>query len=142
MSDVNLQRYTDYFERLNIDSLNELKTVMSEDVHFVDPFNDVRGLPSVQKVFQHMFESLEEPSFTVTHSAMTTDAAPSGLLRWELKSTLKGRPYNIIGMSEVAFAADGRVNVHIDHWDAARQFYERLPVIGWLLRTIRARLVV
>jgi hypothetical protein len=29
---------------------------------------------------------------------------------------------------------------HIDYWDAAEQIYERLPVLGNVLRPIRERL--
>jgi len=38
------------------------------------------------------------------------------------------------GMSDVHFAPDGRVADHQDHWDAAAQFYGRLPLVGPLLR--------
>jgi steroid delta-isomerase len=142
MSDKNLQNYTDYFEQLSIASLDQLDRVMTEDVHFVDPFNDVRGLESVRKIFVHMFSNLDDAKFTVTYAAVTGGAEQHGLLRWELSALLKGKPYTIVGMSDVVFDADGRVKEHIDHWDAAGQFYERLPFIGWLLRTIRARLAV
>ena len=142
MSDASLQRYAAFFEQLNVDSLSQLASVMTEDVHFVDPFNDVHGIESVEKIFQHMFSSLQNAKFKVTHAALTGGSQPRGLIRWELSSFLKGKPYNIIGMSELSFAADGRVNSHIDYWDAAQQFYERLPIIGWLLKTIRARLAV
>jgi steroid delta-isomerase len=142
MSDASLQRYTAFFEQLDADNLSQLVTVMTEDVHFVDPFNDVHGLVSVEKIFKHMFSSLQDSQFKVTHAALTGESEPLGLIRWELSSSLNDKPYNIIGMSEIRFAADGRVNSHIDHWDAGQQFYERLPVIGWLLRTIRARLAV
>jgi len=150
MSDLNpgrnlrldLQQYTDFFEQLNADNLGQIASVMTEDVHFVDPFNDVHGIESVEKIFRHMFASLQDSKFKVTHAALTDGPQACGLIRWELSSKLNAKPYNIIGMSEVSFAADGRVNAHIDHWDAAQQFYERLPVIGWLLKTIRARLAV
>lgn len=89
-----------------------------------------------------MFDNLENARFTVSHMAITDNNEPLGFLRWELDSALKGKPYRIIGMSEVSFAADGRVNKHIDHWDAARQFYEKLPLVGGLLRIIRSRLKV
>ena len=142
MSDANLQRYTEFFEQLNPDNLSQLVSVMMEDVHFVDPFNDVHGIESVENIFLHMFKSLQDSRFRVTHAAVADGAQPRGLIRWELTSMLNGKPYNIVGMSEVRFAPDGRVNAHIDHWDSGQQFYERLPVIGWLLRKIRSRLAV
>jgi steroid delta-isomerase len=142
MADANLQVYANFYEKLSPATLGQLGNVMTEDVRFVDPFNDVQGLPAVEQIFVHMFASLDNPVFRVSHAAMSAGPDPRGLLLWELTSTLNGKPYNIVGMSEVTFAADGRVCRHIDHWDAGRQFYERLPVIGWLLKKIRARLSV
>lgn len=142
MPESDLQRYTEFFEQLSPDSLNRLASVMTEDIHFVDPFNDVTGLEQVEEIFRHMFSSLDNPSFVVTHAAMSGGPEPRGLIRWELNSVLKGQPYNIVGMSEIRFADDGRVKSHIDHWDAAKQFYERLPIVGWLLRMIRSRMAV
>jgi steroid delta-isomerase len=46
----------------------------------------------------------------------------------------------ITGMSEIHFAPDGRISEHIDHWDSGGQFYERIPVLGWLIRLVRKRL--
>jgi len=140
MTDKNLRRYADFFENLSSDNLSELGQVMTNDIHFVDPFNDVSGLATVEKIFRHMFASLQNPRFTVTHTAMADGDEAVGFLRWELSCALRGNPYHIVGMSEVGFASDGRVNLHIDHWDAAQQFYERLPLIGALLRIIRSRL--
>jgi steroid delta-isomerase len=52
----------------------------------------------------------------------------------------KGRAWRIEGVSMVRFDAEERVVEHIDYWDAAEQFYGRLPVIGTLLRGIGRRL--
>ncbi|SVD08167.1 uncharacterized protein METZ01_LOCUS361021 [marine metagenome] len=141
MSDTDLQRYAEFFERLSSGRLNQLASVMTEDIRFVDPFNDVNGLKQVEKIFRNMFGSLNNPTFTVTHSAMAGNLEPRGLIRWELHSVVKGLPYIIVGMSEVCFADDGRVKSHVDHWDAAKQFYEHLPIVGWLLRMIRVRMM-
>ena len=45
-------------------------------------------------------------------------------------------------MSEIRFAPDGRVRAHIDHWDASREVYRKLPVLGWLIGLVAARLKV
>lgn len=145
MIDPDLQRYIDFFERLEPERLERLQEVMTEDVHFVDPFNDVTGLEKVRLIFEHMFRNLDVPQFSVTHAASVGDTRRSGLLRWELSATAKfGRRqvFRISGMSEVHLADDGRVREHIDHWDAGQQFYERIPVLGWLLRRVRSSLKV
>ena len=39
----------------------------------------------------------------------------------------------------LAFAPDGRIAMHRDYWDAAEELYEKLPVLGGLMRWIRRR---
>jgi steroid delta-isomerase len=144
MDSGGLKRYIDFFEQLSRAKLGELSSVMTDDVRFVDPFNDVTGLAQVQRVFEHMFRHLDAPKFIVTYSAMANDQERIGLLRWQLDAVTKRNhePLSIVGMSEVHFADDGRICEHVDHWDAGQQFYERLPLVGWLLRRIRASIRV
>ena len=44
------------------------------------------------------------------------------------------------GGSHLVFAADGRIEAHRDYWDAAEELYEKLPVLGTLLRWLRGRM--
>jgi steroid delta-isomerase len=143
--DADLQRYIHFFEGLTPDKLERLSEVMTDDVHFVDPFNDVVGTDKVRLIFEHMFRTLESPRFCVTHAASVAGPGRSALLRWELHAHLKTRSatsMHITGMSEIHLAEDGRVREHIDHWDSGQQFYERIPLIGWVLRRIRGTLKV
>ena len=45
----------------------------------------------------------------------------------------------IHGGSHLRFAPDGRIAEHRDYWDAAEELYAKLPVIGALMRWLRAR---
>jgi hypothetical protein len=45
----------------------------------------------------------------------------------------------IRGASHVRFASDGRVAYHRDYWDAAEELYEKLPVVGSLMRWLKTR---
>ena len=38
----------------------------SADAYFKDPFNEVRGVAAIQRIFTHMFEQVGEPRFVVT----------------------------------------------------------------------------
>lgn len=140
--DPRLARYIGFFERLTPGALAELDRVMTDDVRFADPFNDVTGLDATRRVFVHMFRDLDAAAFRVTHAGLSDEDETIGLLRWRLDATVRknGRPLRIDGMSEIRFAADGRVREHVDHWDAGRQVYERVPLLGALLRRIRALL--
>jgi hypothetical protein len=38
-------------------------------------------------------------------------------------------------------AEDGRVQDHRDYWDAAEELYEKLPVVGGLMRWLKKRAI-
>lgn len=133
------ERYRAFLEDLTPKSLPTLKDYVRDDVHFRDPFNDVRGADAMARVFRDMFDQLGEVRFAV-HDVAT--AGSLAVMVWRFESRLRGRPWAFDGCSVIRFDDDGRVVSHVDHWDAAGAFYARLPVIGWLIRLVRRRLAV
>jgi limonene-1,2-epoxide hydrolase len=136
-TDAPHERYRRFLETLTPDSLGALDRYVTGGVRFKDPFNDVRGAEAMARVFRHMFENVADVRFRVHHMALAGDTC---LMAWRFEGRLGSGPWTFDGASVVRFTADGRVCEHIDHWDAARDFYERLPVIGRLLAWLRGRL--
>ncbi|MGB0683317.1 MAG: nuclear transport factor 2 family protein [Magnetovibrionaceae bacterium] len=134
-----LQGYADFFERLTPSNLCNLTGLVTPDVRFKDPFNDLTGPEGMVAVFQHMFDTVEEPRFAVRAKGLDRQC---GLLLWTMTFRTDGKPMRIEGMSEVRLTADGLVSAHIDHWDAAEQVFGKVPVLGGLLRWIGKRLSV
>jgi len=137
--DPRMLRLVDYFERLSPADLPGMGQHYSDTAFFKDPFNEVRGLPAVQAIFAHMFETLEAPRFIVRDSLVE---GSQGFLSWDFEFRLKGqsRQRQIHGSSHLRFAPDGRVEYHRDYWDAAEQVWEQVPLLGALLRWLRRRL--
>lgn len=131
------ERYRDFLISLTPATLDRLPDLVMPDVRFADPFNDVRGVEKMMRIFRHMFETVGPVAFTVRHTARVGDIC---MMDWSFEATLRGEPWAFDGTSVVRFAPDGRVAEHIDYWDAARNFYERFPVIGWLLAWLRERI--
>jgi steroid Delta-isomerase len=129
--------YAAFFETLSPASLPHLDRLVTDDVVFRDPFNDTRGAAAMRRVFVRMFADVADPRFVVTAAAREGDVA---FLRWEFTGRTGRRTLRLEGVSEIRFAANGRVSAHIDHWDSAGQLYEHLPVLGWVLRRLRRRL--
>lgn len=127
-----LERYAAFWETITPAALDRLAEVMTDDARFKDPFNDARGRDHVAAVLRHMF-TLGAVHFEVLDQA---EGATASYLRWRCRIGT----HDIAGMSEIRFAADGRVREHIDHWDAGEQFYEKLPLLGGVLRAIKRRL--
>jgi steroid delta-isomerase len=130
-------RYRRYLENLTPETLGSIGEFVAEDVRFKDPFNDVRGIAHMTLVFRHMFDNVDDIRFTVDYMATDGDMC---LMTWRFEGVLRGEAWCFDGASAVTFDRTGLVIEHIDHWDAARDFYERLPVIGRLLVWFRRRL--
>jgi hypothetical protein len=134
-----LNAYLRFYQELRPETVSRLDRLAVPDVHFKDPFNDFRSRDRMKQVFTAMFHKVEQPRFIIRDHAISEQMT---YLRWGFSFRTRGapRPTTIEGMSEVKFDMAGQVTAHIDHWDAAAQFYERLPVLGWVLRQIKARM--
>ncbi len=137
--DPRVARLTRFFETLTPDSIARIDTVYADDARFKDPFNEVRGLPELRRVFVHMFEQVENPRFVVTRAVSDGNDA---FLTWDFLFSMNrssDQQQVIRGATHIQFAADGRVAVHRDYWDAAEELYEKLPLLGSLMRFLKRR---
>lgn len=128
-----------FFEQLTEADLKRLATVYAEDARFKDPFNDVVGLAAIERVFAHMYVALDEPRFVVVEAIGDGDQC---VLIWDFMFRFKRFPralQTVRGASHLRFGAQGRVVLHRDYWDAAEELYEKLPLLGALMRWLRRR---
>ena len=135
--DASLARLVAFFETIAPDTVNQLASVYTDDVYFKDPFNEVRGLAEVSRIFAHMFRQVDGPRFVVTGSMLQGDQA---FLTWDFLFRMKrfsDEVQCIRGATHLKFAADGRANFHRDYWDAAEELYEKLPLLGSMMRGLK-----
>ena len=81
-----LQQLIRFFETIDAGNVSQLALVYSEDVFFKDPFNEVRGLDEVVRIFSHMFEQVDGPRFVVTSHVLQGDQA---FLTWDFLFRMK-----------------------------------------------------
>lgn len=128
------------FESLTPASVSELGRIYAPDARFIDPFNDVQGLAQVQAVFRHMFETLEQPRFVVTGQVVDGNQC---FLLWDFhfrfQTFRRDTAQTIAGTSHLRFDSQGRITLHQDYWDAAHGLYQKMPVVGALMRWLRKR---
>lgn len=133
-------RVVAFFEHLQLADLEAIDRIYAADAVFKDPFNDVRGVPAIRNVFVHMFDALVEPRFVVTTQVLQGSQC---FLTWDFRFRLQRQrgamPQVIRGASHLVFDSEGRVQLHRDYWDAAEELYEKLPVVGSLMRWMKAR---
>ena len=133
-----VQRLVQLYENLSFDQLQQLPTCYAPDAHFKDPFNAVQGIAAITRIFTHMFATLDAPRFVVTEQLVQGHRA---FLAWEFHFAMrrwrKGQPQCIRGATFLRLNDAGLVLEHRDYWDTAEELYEKLPVLGWLMRKLR-----
>ena len=138
---MELDRLIAFYHGLTLESVRHLPEFYSADAYFKDPFNEVRGVEAIQRIFTHMFRQVETPHFVVTGRVADANGI---VLVWEFRYVMRRwaqREAQVIrGVTHLKFAVDGKVNYHRDYWDAAEELYMKLPAIGSLMRGLRKML--
>ena len=135
---VAVEKLVQFFEALSPQSVHELAHFYDAAARFKDPFNDVTGLPAIRHIFEHMFVALQAPRFVVTGRIVQGQQC---FLTWEFHFAFRrfrqGQPQIILGGSHLIFSPQGSVTLHRDYWDAAEELYEKLPLVGGLMRWLK-----
>ncbi len=133
-------RIEGFFAALRPQDLARLGDFYTPDAYFKDPFNEVRGVPAIEGIFRHMFDALQAPRFVITSRLVDGDQC---FLVWEFRFAFRNFHKEVEqvvhGGSHLRLAPDGRIQSHRDYWDAAEELYEKLPVVGSLMRWLKRR---
>ena len=136
-----IDEVVNYFETLSESSIDRLGDYYAADASFKDPFNEVRGVPAIERIFRHMFGEVDDPRFIVNERIVDANGA---MLAWDFHFRGRGPglrgAQRIRGVSHLRFDAAGKVDYHRDYWDAAEELYSRLPLLGAVLRGLRRHL--
>jgi hypothetical protein len=135
-----MARMLQFFEGISPDDLHRIDEFYDPQACFKDPFNEVAGIPAITRVFAHMFVQLEQPRFVVTNRLLQGRQC---FLTWEFRFGFKGfqggREQLILGATHLELSDAGLITLHRDYWDAAEELYEKMPVLGGLMRWLKRR---
>ena len=136
-----LARIVAFFEHIAPSDVARIGDIYTEDAYFRDPFNEVRGVASIARIYAQMFERLEECRFVVADTVSDDEGAflvwdfTFSIQRWRPRRTLA-----VHGTSHIKLSTVGKIAYHRDYWDAAEELYAKLPLIGPLMRFLRKTL--
>lgn len=138
ITDPRVLAIVELFEQFSLADLDRFERFYASNAWFKDPFNEVHGVAAIRAIFRHMFESLQQPRFFIRDVIVQHDQC---FISWdfEFRTRRMDKLQTIRGASHLRFDTDGRVESHRDYWDAAEELYEKLPLIGSLMRWLRRR---
>ncbi|MEX2962300.1 nuclear transport factor 2 family protein [Microbulbifer sp. TYP-18] len=129
------QYYTDFLA-VDPDCLGEL---YSQQVIFCDPLHRVEGLAALKDYFASMSARMITCRFQFDDAVVGTDEA---CLPWQMHYAHPrlnaGQTLSLRGCSLLRF--EHRVYYHEDFYDLGAMVYERLPLLGSLVRGVKSRI--
>jgi len=146
---ADLQRVVDFFESLTLASTERIEHIYAPNAWFKDPFNEVRGSAAITRIFRHMYAQVDEPRFIITSrywqgleqaQGNPNQQSRSAFLTWNFLFRMKrfSRDEQCIrGATHLHFDEQGRIISHRDYWDAAEELYEKLPLLGSMMRLLK-----
>jgi len=118
-----------------------LDQTYAEQIWFNDTLKTICGRETLRSYLSHSAQGVD--ACTVKIDDIARSQAGDYLVRWSMmiqfKRFKRGVQTHSIGISLLRFDAEGRVLLHQDFWDAAGALFEHVPVLGWGIRQIKAR---
>ena len=126
-----VKNYIRLFSNLSPENINQFDYLISKDIVFTDPFNNIKGVNAFKKIFYHMFEKTQDPKFSViTYTIKNRNV----FLKWKMTFYAFKSEQSIEGISELTFNKVGKITSHVDYWDSLNGLFIKLPYVGFLYR--------
>jgi hypothetical protein len=133
-----LERFLQLFRELRHDTLHRLDEVYDERILFEDPLHRIEGRDALRAYFDRMYAGVESIDFE--YGELMRDPGQA-MVTWSMQLRHRrfrpGELLTLPGASHLRFT--DRVHYHRDYFDAGALIYERLPLVGGVVRAIRRR---
>jgi ketosteroid isomerase-like protein len=127
------------FNRLNSHNMALLDDLYADNVVFTDPFHHIEGLVPLRAYFARQYEGVIRCTFTFEEQVVQGQSA---MLAWTMHLDharfCKGQTIHVPGSSHIRFA--GKVVYHRDYFDAGALLYERIPLLGAVVRRVKSQM--
>ena len=126
-----VKNYIDLFSNLSPDNINEFDNLISKNIIFVDPFNNIKGINAFKNIFYHMFENVKEPRFFILDYSINKQRV---FMKWKMTFYAFKSLQTIEGMSELILNDLGKVVSHTDYWDTLNSLFIKIPFIRYFYK--------
>jgi hypothetical protein len=130
-------RFQALFATLSPKEPMPLDQVYAPSIVFEDPLHRFEGIDSLRAYFERLNSQLVEGRFTFDTPVIGEGMA---VLPWVMNLRLRRLPHPVIvpGCSHIRYDQTGRITYQRDYFDAGALIYEQIPVLGFVIRRIKA----
>lgn len=138
---TNSEKLKDFYFNLNKNTLNLVDEFYHPQADFADPIGKMKGAQALRKYYGNLYENVKEVRFEFKEIIESDNRVVAVWLMYLKTDKLNGGEiFTVEGNSVVHFDSNGMAIYHRDYFDMGEFIYERLPVIGFVVRKIRARM--
>ena len=113
----------------------------ASDAYLNDQLKELHGRDAIVDYLARSADLLVEPQIVVVDAVLHDGHA---YVRWEMtfrtRRDADGPPTATRGVSHVIFDAGGLVSFQQDYWDTSAAIFEKVPVVGSVIRRVKAGL--
>ena len=134
-----LSNFVNVYQQLSTDNLSLLTSIYHPNVTFVDPIHQVEGIDELHHYFEKLYQNLSSCQFEIDDIVYDGEqAAIYWCMTYQHTRLNKGKVVSVVGNSHLKVYED-KVIYHRDHLDLGAMLYEQLPVVGKLIKWLKAK---
>lgn len=142
MKTMNQQEKIKYFyEKLSKNSMQLVDEFYHPQIDFIDPIHSLKGSDKMKKYYSDLYKNVDEIKFDFSNF-VESDKQVVAIWSMTLKTEKLngGEPFTVDGNSVIRFDDQGMAIYHRDYFDMGAFVYERVPVVGYIVKKIKARM--
>ncbi len=133
-------RFSRFYTGLGLDSLSGLADIYDDGVTFIDPVTSHRGLAALSGYFSRLLAATTACEFTINQMRFSdTDGWVTWTMNFRHPRLNRGEWIAVEGVSVMELRSN-RIVFQRDYYDMGEMVYERVPLLGRLVRKLRERL--
>ncbi|KLV03340.1 transcriptional regulator [Photobacterium aquae] len=134
------EKFVQAYRSLSKENVAMLEDVYHQDVVFEDPAHRMEGWQNLEGYFDRLFENVSSCAFDIHE---TVEQGNVAYVQWTMHFShpriSNGEIRQVKGCSRLEFA-EGKVQCHRDYFDMGEMIYEGIPLLGNVVRHLKARL--
>ncbi len=135
------ERVKNFFDKLDKNNMKLVEEFYHPEVEFIDPVGPIKGSAKIKQYYEGMYKNVQELKFEFSNFI---ESGNQVVAIW--KMTLKtdklngGESYSVDGNSVVKFDENGKAIYHRDYFDMGIFVYEKIPVLGFIVKKVKDRM--
>lgn len=138
-STFNIKDFKEFYNIFNSETPAQLPRFYHPAVTFKDPIHELKGIAALTDYFASFCNANTQYRFEFINEVITHDQA---FFQWRMYYShprlANGKPLQLNGGSLIKF--NTQIIYHEDFYDMGAMIYQHIPVLGWAVKKINARI--